>query len=384
MVPSCGLRLLAGVGLVLSLLTTAAGAADPPANAALTYWPGFALLPRLEEKHWKILGDLETVKLDREADQLVRSAGQTLRFLHHGAAIPRCDWDLPYEDGFHMLLIHVDKGRTVGRLALLRARQRFERKEYRAGADDALATIALARHLAADRVIVTLLVQTAMEEQAIHLLARHLPSADAATRTAVRDRLDRLPPPGTLRAALETERSMVFRMRDALVALSKKPAVQFRKEAAALAEPYADTDAGKKLRTTITGLAEVSPAAITRLFQPSADYYDALVKLAELPPDEAVKRLTARQEAMKTDPVGGIFLPQMATVFHRVAQGKVRALLLRTGIEILEKGDAAAKAVRDPYGSGSVGYRTVSGGFELSSQLTVKGKPLTLRFGAPR
>lgn len=384
MVPSCGPRLLAGMGLVLALLTAAAGAADPPANAALSYWQGMAMLPRLEEKHWKILGDLDTVKLDHEADLLVRSAGQTLRFLHHGAAIPRCDWGLPYEDGFHMLLIHVDKGRTVGRLALLRARQRFEQKEYRGGADDVLATIALSRHLAADRVLISLLVQTTMEEQATNLLARYLPSADAATRAAIRDRLGRLPPPDTLTAALATERAMVVRIRDELTALSKKPAATFRKEAAALVKPYDDTDSGKKLRATIAGLAEPSAAAVTQLFQPSLDYYDTLARLTDLPVTAVDQRMTALQKAMAADPVGRVFMPQIAPVFHRVAQGKVRALLLRTGIEILEKGDAAAKAVRDPYGSGSVGYRTVSGGFELSSQLTVKGKPVTLRFGAPR
>ena len=56
--------------------------------------------------------------------------------------------------------------------------------------------------------------------------------------------------------------------------------------------------------------------------------------------------------------------------------------MLDTAIEILLKGEAAAKVSEDPFGEGPFGYRKLASGFELSSELTFRDAPVTMRFGS--
>src|SRR5262245_1517890 len=132
----------AAVGAALALcLAPAAPAADKPApNAALTYWQAFALLARLDKAQLKIIAEHEKVKLGEDVDRLIGSCETSLRLMHRAAAMRECDWGAAVdEDGIRTVLPHLDRGRTLMRVALLRARKRFESADPRGGLDDAMA-----------------------------------------------------------------------------------------------------------------------------------------------------------------------------------------------------------------------------------------------------
>jgi hypothetical protein len=55
--------------------------------------------------------------------------------------------------------------------------------------------------------------------------------------------------------------------------------------------------------------------------------------------------------------------------------------MFRAGIAWRLKGEEAMKKVTDPFGDGPFTVRRWVGGFELSSKLTVRGRPVSLTVG---
>src|SRR5262245_48873298 len=119
--------------LAVTLLALFLGAAPaaaqeaPGANAALKYWQAFAALPRLSDAEQKALNaDCLTMPLDARARNLVTRAEYSLRLLHHGAALPNCEWTHDVEEGIAARFPHAEAARLLASLACLRARLRFE------------------------------------------------------------------------------------------------------------------------------------------------------------------------------------------------------------------------------------------------------------------
>src|SRR5262249_17913973 len=195
------MRAAAGVALVVALAPVSGPAAEEPAkaNAALVYWQAFAMIPQLDKGQLKIVGDHSKVKLDKDVDKLLASCETSLRLMHRATTRAHCDWGVSVlEDGIYTLMPHMDRGFRLARIALLRARKRLESSDPRGGMEDALAAMTLGRHLGTDKIALSLLVQLAVERQAIDLLARHLPALGAKDRAALRKRLDGLPVGATL------------------------------------------------------------------------------------------------------------------------------------------------------------------------------------------
>src|SRR5690348_13081793 len=105
-------------------LATAEAPPNPDANAALKYWQAFATLPRFtDDQQKKKLAESLSKPLDAQARQMVTRAAYSVRMLHYGAALPRCDWSIAYEDeGLSVLCPHGDAARVLANLACLSAR----------------------------------------------------------------------------------------------------------------------------------------------------------------------------------------------------------------------------------------------------------------------
>src|SRR5262249_8941761 len=78
---------------------------------------------------------------------------RALLHLHRGARSSSCDWatDLR-EDGPCVAAPYGQKAHALARLALLRARWRFEQGDWDGGTDDVIATMRLGRHIGRGRI----------------------------------------------------------------------------------------------------------------------------------------------------------------------------------------------------------------------------------------
>src|SRR5436190_21054565 len=98
-----------------ALLPAAEQAPPAGANAALKYWTGFGAMPRLDKDQEKLLEDVAAAPLNDAARTLADAAGQSLLYLHRGAALPQCDWALNTEAGVYLVLPHLSKARELAR-----------------------------------------------------------------------------------------------------------------------------------------------------------------------------------------------------------------------------------------------------------------------------
>src|SRR5579871_1004362 len=192
--------------LLLPASVTAADAdSDLGANAALKYWQGFAALPSFADAEQKQLGECLTMSLDAHAREAVTRARYALTMVQRGAALPRCDWGIGYEEGVGTLLPHAAAARLIANLACLRARLSFEEGRNAEAIDDVFAVLVLGRRVSLGGINSMVLTSYAIEHQMSEVLALYLPRLDAPALRAVKLRLGALPPRESPAAALKVE-----------------------------------------------------------------------------------------------------------------------------------------------------------------------------------
>jgi hypothetical protein len=367
--------------LVLILLLPAPARAQAPeakselaANAALQYWMAFSQLPTPDKEQERVLGELSTVSPDDPAvNKLLAASHSSLMFLHRGAALPKCDWALDYNDGISMLMPHLAKARDLARLASLDGRRAFENRNWKAGRQDATSIMVLARHVGRDPVMIALLVRLLLEGMVVDLVAPYVPDIKASHSQAV-SMFDGLPPAVTLEQSIRFEKKTMAgwiiphlkaeeqRQKGAGLELWKKfidnPGVP-----AALREPKSLDDAIKLVEDTIP-------------------IYDDLARMAALPNDQFERQYPTFKQKTKADhPLAALLLPSIDSLRGKEQRNQARMAMLLAGIAVVESGPDKLKEIKDPFGSGPFEYRALDKGFELKSKLQFEGQPVTLTIG---
>jgi hypothetical protein len=276
------------------------------------------------------------------------------------------------------------------RVALLRARKRFEGADPSGALADAMAAMTLSRHLGNDRSPLAFLVQIANERWVIELVARHLPALGADDRKALLKHLDGLPAGATLKGALELEkRSTSTWLLGRLEGMKKdRPAVWREKVLELLAHPDYP-GAAERRRQVKKVLDDVGDDGLDKLVgyvKEIARTHDAILKLADRSPAQATKALEPllSGEKVKKMPLANLLLPgaNYGVLWDRDAEAKARVALLKAAVAVQGGKVEDLKSHRDPYGKGPFAHKAVPGGFELSSALKVKGEAVSLRVGA--
>ena len=169
----------------------------------MKYWQAFAQLPpRDEAQQQRLRGVADDAARRRRPQARQPTSDKSFLYLRRGAALPRCDWSLDYEDGVGLLLPHLDKARTLTLLACLRARIALADGHPADGVDDLLAALTLGRHVA-DPIMICLLVDYSVEQTPATRSACCCRSSTPTTLKRVADRLDALPPAATIEQTLD-------------------------------------------------------------------------------------------------------------------------------------------------------------------------------------
>lgn len=350
-----------------------AGQSELGANAALQHWQAFIQMPALDEEQQKILDEWKTVSLkDPAVEKLVADSHKSMKYLHRAARLERCDWGLDYEDGISLLLLHLPKARDMARLAALHARYEMEHGNSRALRDDAMAMMALARHVGRDPIMICVLVRFLIEDMVVDLVASYVPQLNVkyADSKAI---FDSLPPSSSVQDTFRMERKYFLEW-----------IVMKLKE-----EENRDSGAGLKLWNNLLG-AE-GPQALKKvqsldqaikLIEDVIPVYDELAKLVALPHAEFDARYPHfKQQKLKPDTAAAFLIPQMDSLLAKQRRSQTRLALLLAAIAVSEGGPDQLKNIDDPFGQGPFEHRKLDDGFELKSQLKFEGQPVTLRVG---
>jgi hypothetical protein len=353
------------------------------ANAALKYWQACAALPELSEQEDEFLHSWFTASLGKMAEDLIGRGDYALQYLYRGAALEHCVWGLDIEkDGMMVQFHHCAKTRDLARLVLLRARYRFEQGDGAGGVADVLTELKLARHIGSGELIIGWLVGVWMEDtgprtdipMSVALLARYLPTLDAAELRTLKAGLKALPSSVPLADAIRSEIICLTSFRKHVAALAGRDDVS-----AGLGElleefdPSADADEILAAHGgTVEGLLKAVDAATV--------YTERTAPLAALPSyAEAYAAITKLVEEVEAaGPLTVMLVPRPLWIVHVDWRLKVRHAALRAAIDVLLDGPEAVKRTQDPCGDGPFSYEALpDGAFVLTSALreAENGKP---------
>ena len=182
----CHALILAGLLSSQNVSVRPVFAADAPAggtasspNAAVVYWQAFAALPRLEDDQKAKYGAAiksTTEPVGDDLQPIMARFDYALRELHRARGVTSCDWNLNYADGLELRMPHLQQARDLARAALLRARLQFAAKATDEAVADVVAVLKMARDCGSSPLMISLLVDFAIEDMATEVLAANLAS----------------------------------------------------------------------------------------------------------------------------------------------------------------------------------------------------------------
>lgn len=346
-------------------------------NAALTYWRAFALLPKLDDdQQAAVRRSLDRLgPVNEKLLPIIKSTEPSLKELHRAAKMPSCVWGTAFDEGVNAMMPHFSKARELSRLACLRAQQRFERGQAAGAIEDATAVMALGRHAATDKVLISVLVDYAIERQAVRLIAAYLPTLESDALKGLSRNLDALPAGVTVHDAILAEKEVFlgWAIRELAKESAKEKLLQFLENS--------DDPA-------VAPFKGLSPAQLRKSLIDLRAFYDKLAEIALLPPDKVEKA----EADLKADPglegpaakLARTLPPAAAASRQNEAAYQVRLAMLEAAIAVAQHGRPALKRKehRDPFGDGPFKYSAFEGGFELTSKLTDRqGEPVSLTVG---
>jgi len=387
-----GVKTMKIVRIALGLLLFGISAVRTPAaqdtrtgleNAALSYWQAFAVLPELDEKQDKIVSRWDSVELDETAIELIDKADGALSLLHRGASIERCDWGSALEQGPATLLPHLSKVRMLARFACLRARYRFQQGQSAEACQDVKDSLILARHIGAEKLLISYLVQLAVERIAMSALTPELPDLSKAQLTDLLATLKSLPPRATAADGIEGERRWLLGWVRRELSGSKQKDPKARLEF--FKELLGDTPEAKRADELLSEDPEAVEKALVMCDELDV-YYDQMIALLELPATE----LRAKWEEMNKRIQSGdnelakVLLPGIGSVAAVEWEAEVRWAMYLAAVDIARGGDDQLQQHKDPASDEPFQFKSLPHGFELQSKLIHKDKPVVLTVGAAK
>jgi hypothetical protein len=376
-------RTVVALGIVsLSSISAIAGDSEVRGNAALKYWQAFATLPALSDSEsQKLRADALNMPLDAATRELIGKSEYSLKMLHHGAALPACDWGMEYEEGVETRLPQGPAAGVLCSLACLRARLRIEEGRPREAVDDLSAAMTLARHLSTDSGLVVLLFAYNLESRLNEAVAAALPRLDSHSLRLLQEHLNRLPPGGRPSQMLRfEERSLEWIIRKVRGAQDKEALV-------ALLVMLVDGDAGgqgqsrvDKARGFLEECGGTQDGLVKRLEVLRATSAEIAPTL-DLPLDQFAREWTREETKHAANPAFRLLCAPYPRIRQAQARAEVRRVLLTAAIDARIHGPDAVKNHLDPGRSGgTIEYVPANGGFLVRSKLVgADGKPLSLR-----
>lgn len=353
-------------------------------NAAGIYWQAFAAMPTLEGGDKKIFDAATastTAPLTDNLEPIVARFGVALNEMHRARSVAPCDWQLDTEAGPELLLPHLQKARELGRVALVRARQRFAAGEIAAAVTEVLAVLKMARDCGSSQILISVLVDASIEKSAIEVLSSHLPLLKTEQLDQLAVSLRELPATSDLASSIRTEKRLfcdwLERKVNIEAAKLNDPQAGGKLLAAIVNPSGLDSDLnpkpddieGKRKAELLNSLSEADVrASLQRL---RSDYED-LSKIAALPFDErtapidafedslsAARNPKTREDALRY--LSTWYLPSLKNVLAREEQRLIRRQLLEQAIRVQRDGPDALQAIRGK----KVEYHKTETGFKL-------------------
>jgi hypothetical protein len=364
-------------------------------NPALLYWQAFAEWRTLPEAdHGYVYTNQWQGRLlpDELGKHLAKydNAFKLIRRAAHSKV--KCDWGYDLSDGPETLLPGLAKAKLAAQTARLRVIWHLQRGDQASARDELLGVFALGRNLSTDGILISALVQLAIENIVIGAVAENLHQLNPETLRQILAGLESAPARGTIAQCIPAERH-------SFAAWMLRKLDQFKAETSedkAVVERMRET-----MRKSFTGDENTDPAIADRIIEASggtaeglAAYigqlwplYDEADEIMALPYDQYVPRVKAFAERVESHPnlLVGVFFPVFQKCRGKEFAAQVTLAMLHAGIAYRIEGENALQRVKDPVLNEPFSFSRlvvdgVDRGFILGSKLATRDFPERLAF----
>ena len=367
-------------------------------NPALQYFQAFNC-PDLSQadRDYLFQNDWRGQKLpDRFGEQVARYDNQFRLIRQAAQATVPCDWGIDMSAGPAALLPHLARCRGIGQAARARTMWDLQHGRQAEARDDLLAAFTLARNCSRDSILISALVQVAMENMVLSTVAENYYQLSPETLKQLAQGFASAPPRTTMAACIPTEKaSFADWLEGKIVELQKNYPGDETKIMAGIAElvqsfdgagdeqPNPSRPLGKQLIKASGGTTE----GMLKLLREEAPLYQRLAVVLSLPLaeyDEQMKALNAEIHN-STNPFVSLTFPAFDKCRQKEFAVEASLAMVQAAVAYKLQGEEGLKSVTDPCGQGPFGFRRftfegVDRGFELQSAYEGRGSPEVMIF----
>jgi hypothetical protein len=370
-------------------------------NAAVNYWQAFGLMPEWTEEEKKLRESLPadfSESLPAGVKELTERSGAALAALELATRVENCDWQLDIAQGPMLVLPHVQKARELARQSDLRARYRFSQGQAAGGVDDILASLRMSRAIGKDQILISMLVQVAIERGAMNVAAAYLPQLNETERKQLLDVWQQSNATSTFADSLRMEKKVFggwLKAEFEKATAGKRgdePAGDFLKSLWVLAVTLSNPETNETIEALSFVNVEMAKKAIEEYLADcdemirigGLDFAQRRIELAKFDQELQKAKVAIKETIEEKKGLGRqlslLLLPAISAVSETEEAWVARRKLFEVALQGIGGGEAGIAAAAKEMGL-KVSYVAKENGFELSTSLTKEGKVEKLDFG---
>jgi len=381
---------------LLIATAAAAGTGDEPfrrdINPALRYFQAFIIAPDLSaaDRDYLFAREWRGQKLtERFVEAVARYDKEFVQVRQAAQATVPCDWGIDMSPGPFTLLPHLARCKAVAQAARLRALWNLQHGRQAEARDDLLGAFALGRNAGRDGVLISVLVQIAMETIICSAVAENFYQFSPETLKQLADGFEAAPPRTTVAAVMAGEESFFAKwMEGKVLRLQKENPGNEAKVMAGIQEVIENTlgggdeqpsEAQRNVWEQVTQKARTSED-ILKLLREQGPLYQKLAEVMALPHAEFERQIKQFVAEVRdsSNPFVSLTFPALEKCRPKEFMALAQLAMLRAAVEYKLHGEAGLKSVADPFGQGPFAFRRivfegVDRGFELKSALNSRG-----------
>lgn len=353
-------------------------------NPALLYWQAAAVLPDRADQDHLFTNEWRGRTLDAPFEAQIATYDNAFKLLRQAARqTAPCDWGYDLTQGPELLLPGLAKAKLLAQAARLRVRWHLEHDRPVDARDDLLAAFVLARQVSRDGILISALVQIAIENILASGIAENWFRLSPETLQQILDGIAAAPARGTIRECVAAER-ISFKDWHArriqeyrATARDEAEAMERSRELlrAVLSGGGEPPDRGSPTPEAIIASAGGTTEGLLRQLNELDALYDEAASLMSVPYDRFLPEIRIFNEKVANHP--NLFVHVFFPVFEKCRLKEfavqTKMAMLRAAFEYRRSGQAGLDQVQDPvfnepFQFGRFEFNGVDRGFQLVSR----------------
>ncbi|MDB6041127.1 MAG: hypothetical protein JWM99_4968 [Verrucomicrobiales bacterium] len=380
----------AAILLLFALINSVIGAVPyrTDINPALRYYQAFMESLQVPEgdRQYLMTNEWRGQKLESRFGDILKKYDYEFRIVDEAShSQAPCDWGIDLTQGPDALLPGLAPAKSVAQVTRLRTMWNLQNDRQDQARNEMISAFVLARNLSRDGVLISALVQIAMENILASVVAENFYQWGPEILKEILAGFDAAPPRGTIAQCIPGEKlafqgwllGSVADIQSANVGKESASMTQIR---ALFARVGGEDQPDFEFADKVIKAAGGSSDGVLNLIQGLGPVYERVTALMNLPPAayEAPMKQFINELPAHPNPLVWAFFRVFENCRNKEFGIQVKMEMVRAGIEYKLHGESGLKSVQDPFGNGPFGFQrfVLNGedrGFQLKSGFHGRG-----------